>query len=370
MRQFDKAAAAADVLLAQDRTDLKAAYLKVTILEGRRDFAGAVAAPRAAPGPAAHRRARRRFRWQRSRLPRPSRLRLPAARALPRGRGRLRARGGHRGDPDANLLGQYVDALVLAKDQAKALTQVRAARARFPEDPELAASEANVLRTGGRRGGRGGGHREAPRQRSPDNLGRAAGGGRLLPEGEALRGRRRRRCATPSPSSRATCARCSSSGAVLERMKRSDDGGGGVPPGPGHRARLRAGPELPRLHERRPRRARRGGRSPSSRRRWPSIPRTAPISTAWAGRCSASTAPTRPSSSCAAPSTSRARTPSCSTTSATSCAAAGRTREAVEFWRKALTAEDDGEDLDRAGVERKIREAQASLNDAAQVKRP
>ena len=45
-------------------------------------------------------------------------------------------------------------------------------------------------------------------------------------------------------------------------------------------------------------------------------------------------------------------------------------REAVEYWRKALTAEDDGEDLDRAVVERKIREAQASLNDAAQVKRP
>ena len=48
----------------------------------------------------------------------------------------------------------------------------------------------------------------------------------------------------------------------------------------------------------------------------------------------------------------------------------GSTREAVEYWRKALKAEDDGEDLDRAGVERKIREAQASLNDAAQVKRP
>ena len=48
----------------------------------------------------------------------------------------------------------------------------------------------------------------------------------------------------------------------------------------------------------------------------------------------------------------------------------GSVREAVEYWRKALRAEDDGEDLDRAGVERKIREAQASLNEAAQVKRP
>ena len=48
----------------------------------------------------------------------------------------------------------------------------------------------------------------------------------------------------------------------------------------------------------------------------------------------------------------------------------GSLREAVDYWRKALQAEDEGGDLDRAVVQRKIREAQASLNDAAQIKRP
>ncbi len=43
-------------------------------------------------------------------------------------------------------------------------------------------------------------------------------------------------------------------------------------------------------------------------------------------------------------------------------------REAVEYWKKALQAEDEGDDLDRAGVERKIREATASLHDSAQSK--
>jgi tetratricopeptide (TPR) repeat protein len=40
----------------------------------------------------------------------------------------------------------------------------------------------------------------------------------------------------------------------------------------------------------------------------------------------------------------------------------GNVREALEYWRKALVGEDDGEELDRARVERKIREAQASLD--------
>jgi Flp pilus assembly protein TadD len=40
----------------------------------------------------------------------------------------------------------------------------------------------------------------------------------------------------------------------------------------------------------------------------------------------------------------------------------GQLREAVETWRKALVGEDDGEELDRARVERKIREAQTTLD--------
>jgi tetratricopeptide (TPR) repeat protein len=43
----------------------------------------------------------------------------------------------------------------------------------------------------------------------------------------------------------------------------------------------------------------------------------------------------------------------------------GNLKEALEYWRKALEGEDDGEELDRAQVERKIKEVQSSLNDGA-----
>jgi tetratricopeptide (TPR) repeat protein len=42
----------------------------------------------------------------------------------------------------------------------------------------------------------------------------------------------------------------------------------------------------------------------------------------------------------------------------------GNVREAVDFWRRALTGEDDDGELDRARVERKIRDAQAGLDGA------
>src|SRR2546428_4371610 len=45
----------------------------------------------------------------------------------------------------------------------------------------------------------------------------------------------------------------------------------------------------------------------------------------------------------------------------------GAVRDALAYWRKALQGEDEGEELDRASVQRKIREAQAGL-DAAQNK--
>jgi predicted negative regulator of RcsB-dependent stress response len=48
----------------------------------------------------------------------------------------------------------------------------------------------------------------------------------------------------------------------------------------------------------------------------------------------------------------------------------GNVREALECWRKALSGEDDGEELDRAQVERKIREAQATLREGARNERP
>jgi tetratricopeptide (TPR) repeat protein len=48
----------------------------------------------------------------------------------------------------------------------------------------------------------------------------------------------------------------------------------------------------------------------------------------------------------------------------------GNVREALEYWRRALEGEDEAEELDRAHVERKIREVQSSLNDGAQTNRP
>jgi len=45
----------------------------------------------------------------------------------------------------------------------------------------------------------------------------------------------------------------------------------------------------------------------------------------------------------------------------------GAVREALEYWRKAMQGEDDGEELDRTVLQRKIRDAQAGL-DAAQNK--
>jgi predicted negative regulator of RcsB-dependent stress response len=40
----------------------------------------------------------------------------------------------------------------------------------------------------------------------------------------------------------------------------------------------------------------------------------------------------------------------------------GNVQEALVFWRRALDGEDEGEELDRALVQRKIREGQASLH--------
>ena len=48
----------------------------------------------------------------------------------------------------------------------------------------------------------------------------------------------------------------------------------------------------------------------------------------------------------------------------------GNVQEALVYWRRALDGEDEGEELDRALVQRKIREGQASLDDGGQIKRP
>jgi len=47
----------------------------------------------------------------------------------------------------------------------------------------------------------------------------------------------------------------------------------------------------------------------------------------------------------------------------------GNLREALDYWRQALSGEDDEGELDRAGVERKIRDAQAGIDDTARRER-
>jgi Flp pilus assembly protein TadD len=109
---------------------------------------------------------------------------------------------------------------VLAKDNAKALTEVRAARARFADDPELAAVEANVLRTRG--------DVEAAvaaieklRAEVAGQRRRAPGRRRLLPEGQEFTDAERtlRHAREVEPKNLRTLFQL---GAVLERLKKSD----------------------------------------------------------------------------------------------------------------------------------------------------
>ena len=47
----------------------------------------------------------------------------------------------------------------------------------------------------------------------------------------------------------------------------------------------------------------------------------------------------------------------------------GNIKEALDYWRQSLKGEDDDGELDRASVERKIRDAQAGLDDTARRER-
>jgi tetratricopeptide (TPR) repeat protein len=149
LRDFDKADEAAEQVLAQDASDLKAAYLRVTIAEARRDFRAAAAQlegilARGRGGEDATESASNDrvflihlgFAYQQQ-----SRY-ADAAAAF----GRAKRVGG---DPDAALLGYHAEALLLAKDLDRALAETRAARGRFPDDPDLANLEATVLREKG-----------------------------------------------------------------------------------------------------------------------------------------------------------------------------------------------------------------------------
>ena len=139
--------AVADAMAASDPKDTKAAYLKVTIAESRRDFAAAaalieeiLARPAAADEEGAGNQrvflVHLGFAYQQ--LERYQDAAKAFARAIAAG-----------DPPDANLLSFHADALYLAKQKDEALAAVRAARQRFPDDVDLSGLEATLLREKG-----------------------------------------------------------------------------------------------------------------------------------------------------------------------------------------------------------------------------
>jgi tetratricopeptide (TPR) repeat protein len=149
LRDFEGAAKAVDQLLGEDATDLKAAYLKVTIAEAKRDYAAAavlleeiLARKRTGEDPEEGASNDRVFLIHLGFAYQAQSRFAEAAQAFARA-----AETG--GEPDAALLGYRVEALFLAKELDTALTAVRAARARFPDEPDLASLEATVLRARG-----------------------------------------------------------------------------------------------------------------------------------------------------------------------------------------------------------------------------
>jgi tetratricopeptide (TPR) repeat protein len=149
LKDFDKADEAAEQVLAQDASDLKAAYLRVTIAEARRDFPaaaaqleGILARSRAGEDPTESASNDRVFLIHLGFAYQQQNRYADAAAAF----GRAKRVGG---EPDAALLGYHAEALLLAKDLDRALTETRAARGKFPDDPDLANLEATVLRDKG-----------------------------------------------------------------------------------------------------------------------------------------------------------------------------------------------------------------------------
>ena len=145
-RDFDRATAVVDRMLASDPRDLKAQYLAITVAEARRDFAGAAdriekILLRNKSGEA-----------DGSNNDRVFLVHLGIAyQQLDRHREAADAfrRAAALGEPDPALQGQHVEALLLAKDLDTALTAVRAYRAGHKDDRDLIALEANVLRERG-----------------------------------------------------------------------------------------------------------------------------------------------------------------------------------------------------------------------------
>ena len=147
LRRFDEADDIADRLIAEDPSDPKSAYLKVSIAESRGDFETAVAVlEKILDQPEAEGEeglGNRRvflvhlgFGYQR--LGRFSEAADAFARAQET-----------EGAPTANLMSFHAEALYQAKEYDRSLAAVREAREQFPDDPDLAGLEATLLRETG-----------------------------------------------------------------------------------------------------------------------------------------------------------------------------------------------------------------------------
>jgi tetratricopeptide (TPR) repeat protein len=150
LKRFDEALALANQSLARDANDLSAAYLKATVSEARRDYAAAVeqlerllARPR--EGEDAQQRASndRAFLLHLGLDYQQLNRYAEAAEAY----GRAFALTGR---TEAGVLAQRVQALVRARDLDRALSEVRDGRKRFPDEVQLVTLEATVLREQGK----------------------------------------------------------------------------------------------------------------------------------------------------------------------------------------------------------------------------
>jgi tetratricopeptide (TPR) repeat protein len=152
LRDFDGAQAAVAKRLAEDPSDLKAAYVGVTIAEARRDFAGAaeqleriLARKRGGEDPQETGANDRVFLIHLGFAYQQQARFADAAKAFEKA-----AQTG--GEPDAALLGYRAEALYLAKEYDPALAATRTARVKFPDEADLASLEATILRAKGDQG--------------------------------------------------------------------------------------------------------------------------------------------------------------------------------------------------------------------------
>ena len=231
----------------QDPTDLKAAYLKVTIAEARRDFAAAAAAARGHParnrgGRGPRRRAGTTTASSSSTSASPTSS--SAASRTPRPPSAAPKAVG--GDPDADLLGYEAEALLLAKDLRPG---ARRRRAR----PASASRTTPTSRPWRRRSSASRATWRAAlaiveklREKAPARRARCWSRSRTstskakqYPEAEAAL--REARELEPKDLAHAVPAR-RGAGAAEEARR----GGGRLPRGPRRAARLRARPQLPR----------------------------------------------------------------------------------------------------------------------------